>query len=95
MAVLEDKLSAEGGTAVDNDTAIPKVIMLISGNLATGVEVAEEGNGMVACGEAKSMDFKGCKEITMMVEEELRHGKRRHKANMLYSHTFWLNHGDD
>jgi hypothetical protein len=97
VAVLEDKLTAEGGTTVDDDTAMHNknvVVKLISGKRAAG-EAAGKSNKMVAYGEAELTDFNGGKEIVGMVKEELGCGKRRRKANALYSHSFWLNHGDD
>ncbi|KAH0832210.1 hypothetical protein J3R83DRAFT_13130 [Lanmaoa asiatica] len=51
-------------------------------------------SAVVATGEAESLDFCGGEAVTREVEEELGHGKRKRKANMLYSHRFWLSHED-
>ncbi|KAF9227642.1 hypothetical protein BS17DRAFT_774063 [Gyrodon lividus] len=51
----------------------------------------EQGKGgMMAGREVESMDFDRGKEIAKVVEEQLGHRKRKHKANMLYTHSFWL-----
>ncbi|KAF9221284.1 hypothetical protein BS17DRAFT_785660, partial [Gyrodon lividus] len=53
----------------------------------------EWGNGgMMAGREVESMDFDGGEEIAKAVEEELGCGKRKHKANTLYTCSFWLDH---
>ncbi|KAF9231134.1 SMCs flexible hinge [Melanogaster broomeanus] len=49
----------------------------------------------MALPEVKSMDFDGGEEIAKAVEEEPGRGKRKRKANTLYTCSFWLDHSGD
>lgn len=81
--------------AVDDDSAVPihevSVAMVPSHKLAS---VGGRDGGIEAHGEAKSLDFQGEDEIAVEAEDTLGRGKRKRKANTLYSHSIWLGHDD-
>ena len=70
-------------TAVD-DSAVSILQVATNLKIVSGIEVGGTGgqfSGIMAIGEAESCEGE---EIMREVEEELRHGKRKHKANALY-----------
>jgi hypothetical protein len=93
---LEDELTKiQEEVAVDDDSAVPICQVsseLVLDNKAAGI--GSRNGGIVPWGEAESLDFSGGDEVARKVEDELRHGKHKRKANMLYSHSFWLSRDD-
>ena len=74
-------------TINDNTMSILQVATNLK--IVPGIEVGGTGGQSsknMAIGEAKLLDFCGGKEIAREVEEELRHGKCKHKVNV---HCFW------
>ena len=85
---MRGQTNVQHETAVDDSTVS---ILQVATNLKVvpGIEVGGTGcqsGRIVAIGEGKSLDVCGGEEIAREVEEELRRGKRKCKANVLYSH---------
>lgn len=102
-AALEDEKTNAGPreTMLDDDSAVSShqvVAEMMPGHteaaIVKSVAIDQLINGVVATGEAESLDFCGGEEIGREVEEELGRGKRKRKANTLYSHRFWLSLDD-
>ena len=95
-ATLEDQqTNVQHETTVDNDSAVS--ILQVATNLKIVPDVGGtrgQSGGIVAIREAELLDFCGDEEIARKVEEELGCGKCKHKANVLYSHGFWLSHDE-
>ena len=93
---LEDELTRiREEVAVDDDSAVPICQVsseMVLDNKAAGI--GSQNGGIVPWGEAESLDFSGGDEVARRVEDELGRGKRKRKANTLYSHSFWLSHDD-
>ncbi|KAG1866769.1 hypothetical protein F4604DRAFT_1928070 [Suillus subluteus] len=72
------------------------VVELMGSGIKTvqGIASTEDGS-LIACGEVEAMEFEGGKEVGLAVEEELGRGKRRRKANTLYSCSFWQHHDSE
>jgi hypothetical protein len=97
-ALEDQQTNVQHETAPEDDSAVSihqlaaKTVLCIVAGGAKCVE--DQASGIVAVGEAKSLDFRRGDTPLNEVEEELGRGKRKRKANTLYSHSFWLSHDD-
>ena len=82
-AQLEEEVVDDDSTVLTHQVSVAMVPSNIGGR---------EG-GIVACGEAESLDFRG-EDETVEVEDTLGCGKRKRTANTLYSNSIWLSHND-
>ncbi|KAF9225673.1 hypothetical protein BS17DRAFT_777487, partial [Gyrodon lividus] len=95
--MLEDELHTGKDDTVDDDSVmtskmVMEELMKLQDPLSHPNAVERGNGGMMAGREVESMDFDRGEEIAKVVEEELGHGKRNCKANMLYTCSLWLDH---
>ncbi|KAG2054949.1 hypothetical protein BDR06DRAFT_971297 [Suillus hirtellus] len=81
---------------INNDSSLScgaLVVELLNPRARKGHEIGSTEDGSpIACGEVETMEFEGGEEVGLAVKEALGHGKRKQKANTLYSCLFWQHH---
>ncbi|KAF9223052.1 hypothetical protein BS17DRAFT_782291 [Gyrodon lividus] len=85
--MLEDELNTGEDDTVDDDSVMMSKMVM--------EELMKLQDPLSHPNAVKSMDFDRGEEIAKAVEEELGHGKRKRKANTLYTCSFWLDHSGD